>query len=57
MDSQWYLPEDWTQDRKRRRKTGVPADVTFPEKGRLNLDVLDRVRADLPGDWVVADDE
>ena len=42
---------------ERRLKTCVPADVTFQEKWRLSLDLLDRVRADLPGDWVVADDE
>jgi len=57
VDSRLYLPKDWAQDRTRRLKTCVPPDVTFQEKWRLNLDLLDRVRADLPGDWVVADDE
>ena len=56
MDRRWYLPADWAQDRKRRLKTCVPADVTFQEQWRLSLDLLDRVRADLPGDGVVAAD-
>ena len=57
LDSRLYVPADWAQDRQRRLKTCVPKEVTFQEKWRLSLDLLDRVRVDLPGDWVVADDE
>ena len=27
-----YLPETWTQDRKRRKETGIPREVTFATK-------------------------
>jgi len=57
IDARLYLPRDWAADRQRRAATFVPADVTFREKWRLGLDLLDRVRHELPGRWVLADDE
>jgi SRSO17 transposase len=35
----------------------VPGTVTFQERWRIGLDLLDRARATVPGRWVVADDE
>ena len=57
VDAGLYLPTDWADDRKRRLATFVPAAVTFQEKWRIALDLLDRVRAELPGQWVTGDDE
>ena len=52
-----YLPQEWATDRPRRATTFVPAAVTFQEKWRIGLELLDRVRHELPGRWVVGDDE
>jgi SRSO17 transposase len=52
-----YLPQEWATDRPRRATTFVPAAVSFREKWRIGLELLDRVRQELPGRWVVGDDE
>jgi SRSO17 transposase len=57
VEARLYLPEDWAADRQRRAATFVPKDVTFQEKWRIGLDLLDRVRRELPGRWVLGDDE
>jgi SRSO17 transposase len=57
LDARLYLPDDWATDRVRRAKAHVPDDVTFREKWRIGLDLLDRARAGVPGPWVVGDDE
>jgi SRSO17 transposase len=57
LDARLYLPADWAADRDRRAKTYVPGDVTFAEKWRLGLELLDAARSDLPGTWVVGDDD
>ncbi len=35
-----YLPQEWAQDRQRRRKTGVPEDIAFQTKHEIALDQL-----------------
>ncbi|MGH7484236.1 MAG: IS701 family transposase [bacterium] len=57
LDARLYLDKDWAADAQRRARTHVPADVAFAEKWRIGLELLDRARADLPGRWVVGDDE
>jgi len=57
LDGRLYLTADWAADAVRRALTHVPEDVTFQEKWRLGLELLDRARATLPGRWVVGDDE
>ena len=57
VEASLYLPQDWAEDRRRRQATYVPAAVTFQEKWRIALDLLDRVRQELPGRWVAGDDE
>ena len=52
-----YLTEAWAAAAKRRAATYVPRDVVYQPKWRLALDLLDRVRPDLPGRWVTGDDE
>lgn len=40
-----YLPQEWTRDRARCERVGVPASVHFQEKWRLALTLLRRGRA------------
>ncbi len=40
-----YLPQEWTANRARCRRAGVPAEVGFHTKNALALAELDRVRA------------
>ena len=44
-----YLPKSWAQDKKRRRKAGVPDEIAFQTKPKIALDQLARAcAADLP---------
>jgi SRSO17 transposase len=57
LDAHLYLPQDWASDADRRAKTHVPSTVAFAEKWRLGLALLDAAHSDLPGRWVVGDDD
>jgi SRSO17 transposase len=37
---QLYLPKEWAKDRGRRRKTGVPKEITFKTKPQIALEQL-----------------
>jgi SRSO17 transposase len=51
-----YLPQDWAQDRKRRRKTGVPEEVSFKTKPEIALEQIDAAcKAGLPSGVVLMD--
>jgi SRSO17 transposase len=51
-----YLPEVWTQDRKRCREAGVPDGVTFAPKWQIALEAIDELLAeDLPRAPVTGD--
>lgn len=39
-----YLPEAWTKDRKRRKKTGVPESIHFQTKLEIALEQIRRAR-------------
>jgi SRSO17 transposase len=41
-----YLPQDWADDRARRRVAGVPNDVVFKTKTQIALDEIDGLLAD-----------
>ena len=51
-----YLPESWTQDRKRRRRAGVPEEVEFQTKPQLALEqIRQALEEGVPRGVVVAD--
>jgi SRSO17 transposase len=41
-----YLPQDWAEDRERRKVAGVPDEVTFQTKTEIALDQIDQLLAD-----------
>lgn len=56
VDYRMYLPESWIADDNRRRKCGVPQDITFATKAQLGLEMIRAFRAsDLPFRWVCMD--
>ncbi len=57
LDRQLYLPREWAADRKRRKATHVPKEVTFQESWRIALKLLERSSADVSFGWVAGDDE
>ncbi len=57
VDFRLYLPREWTKDRKRCKKAGVPRDVTYRTRHELALEMLQRRGSALPHAWVSGDDE
>ena len=56
IDRELYLPQEWADDRARRRGTGVPAGVGFATKIALAERMVRRaVAAGAPARWVTAD--
>lgn len=51
-----YLPESWTKDRKRRKKTGIPKEIQFQTKTEIALQQIERARQrGLPQGVILAD--
>jgi SRSO17 transposase len=57
VDFRLYLPKDWAQDAKRRRKCGVPKSIQFRTRHELALEMLDEQCDLLPHSWIAGDDE
>jgi SRSO17 transposase len=57
LDRRLYVPRGWAADRVRREECHVPKGVTFQERWRMALTMLDRHRASVPHVAVAADDE
>jgi SRSO17 transposase len=57
LDRRLFLPQERAADRKHRRKTHVPAAVSYQEKWRIGLDLLGRSGPAVPHAWVTGDDE
>lgn len=58
VDFRLYLPKEWTQDRKRCQKVGVPKEhIRYRTRHQLALEMLDHRGRQLPHGWIVGDDE
>jgi SRSO17 transposase len=57
VDTRLYLPKEWTKDRRRCKRAGVPKEVGFRTRHELALELLWEHRAVLPHAWVTGDDE
>lgn len=56
VDFELYLPQSWTEDRRRRRETHIPEQVMFKTKIELALEMVERARAaGIPGQVLLAD--
>jgi SRSO17 transposase len=45
IDERLYLPKEWTDDRERCKRAGVPGDVMFKTKSQLALDIVRHARS------------
>jgi SRSO17 transposase len=55
IDRALYLPEEWAENKVRRREARVPEEVTFATKGELARRMLERAfDASVPAAWVTA---
>ena len=57
VDVRLYLPKEWTKDKKRCRRAGIPSDVRFRTRHELALEMLQEQGPVLPHAWVTGDDE
>ena len=57
VDTRLYLPEEWTKDKKRREKCGVPKEVRYRTRHELALEMLQAHGAHLSHAWIAGDDE
>jgi len=57
VDMRLFLPREWTDDKARMKKAGVPKGTKFRTRHKLSLEMLDQHGAQLPHRWVTGDDE
>ena len=57
VDARLYMPKEWTKDRQRCKRAGVPKELRFRTRHELVLEMLREHRAMLPHAWVTGDDE
>src|SRR5512147_2315869 len=57
VDFRLYLPRQWANDKKRRKRAGVPKEVRYRTRHELALEMLLRHGPVLPHAWVAGDDE
>jgi SRSO17 transposase len=57
VDVRLYLPREWAQRQRRRKKAGIPDPIRFRTRHELFLEMLDQRSSALPHTWVSGDDE
>jgi SRSO17 transposase len=57
VDFRLYLPKEWANRKRRRRKAGVPETIRFRTRHELILEMLDERGPLLPHAWIAGDDE
>lgn len=57
VDTRLYLPQEWTKDKARLKKAGVPQGTKYRTRHELALEMLDQHGAQLPHRWLTGDDE
>jgi SRSO17 transposase len=57
VDMRLYMPKEWTKDKRRRDKAGVPKRVRFRTRHQLCLEMLQKHGDKLPHSWIAGDDE
>lgn len=57
VDQQLYLPKSWGNDKRRRKKCGVPKHIRYQTRHELSLDMLKNNGNYLPHGWMAGDDE
>jgi SRSO17 transposase len=56
LDRALYVPEEWAQDKQRRRAAGIPQEIRFATKPALARQMLERAFANgVPARWVSGD--
>ncbi len=57
LDGDLYLPEDWSDDRRRCREAGIPDDVVYRPKWEIALELYDRAVANgVHLEWLTFDE-
>jgi SRSO17 transposase len=58
VDGDLYLPEEWTKDKTRMTKAGVPKHKqSYRTRHQMCLELLDEHGGGLPHQWITGDDE
>jgi SRSO17 transposase len=57
VDLRLYLPKEWANKKRRRKKAGVPEEIRFQTRHEQALEMLREKGALLPHTWIAGDDE
>lgn len=57
VDERLYLPKEWADKKRRRKKAGVPKEIRFQTRHEQALEMLQEKGALLPHTWIAGDDE
>jgi SRSO17 transposase len=57
VDFRLYLPRQWANDKKRRKRCGIPQDIRYRTRQELALEMLEQRGPSLPHGWIAGDDE